>query len=53
MVRGLNAIGYDGPLAVDWHDPGMDREYGAADACRFVKTIDIDPPARGPKALRG
>jgi hypothetical protein len=25
----------------------MDREYGAADAARFVKSIDFDPPARG------
>jgi hypothetical protein len=30
----------------------MNREYGAADACRFVRAIDIDPPARGPKAFR-
>jgi sugar phosphate isomerase/epimerase len=53
FVRGLNEIGYDGPLAVDWHDPGMDRETGAADACRFVKAADIEPPMRGPKAFRG
>ncbi|QDU20383.1 sugar phosphate isomerase/epimerase family protein [Urbifossiella limnaea] len=46
LVRVLNEIGYDGPLAVDWHDPGMDREYGAADACRFVKAIDVPAPAR-------
>ena len=32
----LNAIGYDGLLSVDWHDPGMDREqFAAADALRF------------------
>jgi sugar phosphate isomerase/epimerase len=53
IIRTLNAIGYDGPLSVDWHDPGMDREYGAADALRFVKGIDFDPPAHGPKAFRG
>ena len=47
IIRGLNEIGYDGPLSVDWHDPGMDREYGAADACRFVKALDFDPPRRG------
>jgi sugar phosphate isomerase/epimerase len=46
LVRVLNEIGYDGPLAVDWHDPGMDREYGAADACRFVKAIDLPAPVR-------
>ncbi len=49
IIRTLNAIGYDGALSVDWHDPGMDREYGAVDACRFVKAIDLEPPQRGRK----
>ena len=49
IIRTLNAIGYEGALSVDWHDPGMDREYGAIDACRFVKAIDFDPPQRGRK----
>ena len=31
-------IGYEGPLSVEWEDPGMDREYGAAEAARFTKT---------------
>jgi sugar phosphate isomerase/epimerase len=53
VIRGLNEIGYDGPLSVDWHDAGMDREAGAAEACRFVKGIDFDPPARGLQAFRG
>ncbi len=52
ILRVLNEIGYDGPLSVDWHDPGMDREFGAADACRFVKAIDIDPPERGARPSR-
>jgi sugar phosphate isomerase/epimerase len=46
IIRCLNEIGYDGPLAVDWHDPGMDREHGAADACRFVKSLDFDAPGK-------
>ncbi len=37
IARVLNAIGYAGPLSVEWEDPGMDREYGAAEAARFVK----------------
>lgn len=37
IARALNAIGYDGPLSVEWEDPGMDREFGAAEAARFVK----------------
>ena len=44
IVRALNDVGYDGPLSVDWHDAGMDREYGAAEACRFVRGLDFDPP---------
>ena len=33
----MNQIGYEGPLSVEWEDCGMDREYGAAEAARFVK----------------
>ncbi len=38
IARALNTIGYEGPLSVEWEDPGMDREYGAAEAAKFVKT---------------
>lgn len=38
IARSLNSIGYQGPLSVEWEDPGMEREYGAAEACAFVKT---------------
>lgn len=37
IARALNEIGYEGPLSVEWEDPGMDREYGAAEAAKFVK----------------
>jgi sugar phosphate isomerase/epimerase len=48
LIRALNEVGYDGPLAVDWTDPGMDRAFGAEDACRFVKRLDFEPgPRRG------
>lgn len=43
VVRALNRIGYRGPLAVDWHDPDMDRDFGAEDACRFVRQLDFEP----------
>jgi len=46
IIRGLNAIGYEGPLAVEWSDPGMNRDAGAGDALQFVKRLDFDPPAR-------
>jgi sugar phosphate isomerase/epimerase len=46
VIRALNDIGYDGPLAVEWKDPGMSRDFGAEDACKFVKRLDFDPPPR-------
>jgi len=46
VMRALNEIGYDGPLAVEWKDAGMDRDYGAEDACKFVKRLDFEPARR-------
>jgi sugar phosphate isomerase/epimerase len=46
IIRALNDIGYDGPLAVEWKDPGMSRDFGAEDACKFVKRLDFDPSPR-------
>jgi sugar phosphate isomerase/epimerase len=43
MIRALNRIGYVGPLSVEWEDPGMDREAGAAESCTYVKNIDLQP----------
>jgi sugar phosphate isomerase/epimerase len=43
IIRALNDIGYDGPLSVEWEDGGMDREFGAAESCAFVKKIDFPP----------
>jgi sugar phosphate isomerase/epimerase len=43
VIRGLNEIGYDGPLSVDWKDSGMQRDFGAEDACKFVKRLDFEP----------
>jgi sugar phosphate isomerase/epimerase len=43
IIRALNDIGYDGPLSVEFSDAGMDRDYGAEDACKFVKRLDFDP----------
>ena len=41
VVRALNRVGYEGPLSVEWEDPGMDREHGAAEACAFVRSLDF------------
>ena len=54
IIRALNAANYAGALAVEWSDPGMDRLAGAAEACRFVKMLDYEPPpsAGGAPAFR-
>lgn len=44
IIRVLNRIGYSGPLSVEWEDPGMDREYGAADALEFLKGLNYPAP---------
>ena len=43
IIRELNLINYQGPLSVEWEDCGMDRKYGAADACAFVRKVDFRP----------
>jgi len=43
IMRALNEIGYNGPLSVEWEDPGMDRDHGAAEAADFVREMDFDP----------
>ncbi len=45
IIRALNAIGYQGPLSVEWEDSGMDREHGAREACEFVRKVDFKPSA--------
>ena len=45
IISALNEIGYEGPLSVEWEDPRMDRDYGAAEASAFVRKIDF-PPSR-------
>lgn len=41
IIRALNRINYKGPLSVEWEDSGMDREFGAIEACEFVRKIDF------------
>jgi sugar phosphate isomerase/epimerase len=41
IIRALNRIGYKGPLSVEWEDSGMDREFGAKEACAFVRKVDF------------
>lgn len=41
IIRALNRISYKGPLSVEWEDSGMEREFGAKEACEFVRKIDF------------
>ena len=43
IIRALNAVGYNGPLSVEWEDCGMNREHGAREACQFCKNVDFEP----------
>jgi sugar phosphate isomerase/epimerase len=43
ILRALNRMGYQGPLSVEWEDAGMEREWGATDAARFVRERDFAP----------
>ena len=43
IVRGLNRVDYSGPLSVEWEDIGMDREFGAREACVRVKAMEFTP----------
>lgn len=46
IIRALNNIGYKGPLSVEWEDSGMDREFGAREACEFLREHDFVPSTR-------
>lgn len=43
IIRELNQIGYTGALSVEFSDRGMNRDFGAEEACKFVKRLDFEP----------
>ncbi len=45
LTRKLNQIGYTGPYSVEWEDAGMDREFGAKDACEYMKNFIYSVPS--------
>ena len=46
IFRTLTAIGYTGPISIEWEDAGMDRLPGAPQALALVKDLAaIAPPA--------
>jgi len=43
IIRALNRIGYNGPLSIEWEDSGMDRDWGAPEALKMVRSQDFTP----------
>lgn len=43
LFRALNRAGYQGWLAIEWEDPGMDREWGARESLELVRRMDFTP----------
>jgi sugar phosphate isomerase/epimerase len=41
IIRELNQLKYEGPLSIEWEDSGMDRVFGATEACAFTKKINF------------
>lgn len=46
IIRALNHIGYDGPLSIEWEDMGMDREFGAREACELTRRMNFTQSGR-------
>jgi sugar phosphate isomerase/epimerase len=53
LIRALGAIGYRGPLSIEWEDSAMDRENGAQEALRFIRGIDFEPSQLTPMGQLG
>jgi sugar phosphate isomerase/epimerase len=43
--RALRAIGYTGPISIEWEDAGMDRLHGAAEAATLARSLLWTVPA--------
>jgi sugar phosphate isomerase/epimerase len=43
IFRALNAVGYDGPLSIEWEDNNMHRDQGAPEALALVRKLDLIP----------
>ena len=43
IARALNRIGYQGPLSIEWEDSGMDRDWGAPEGLKMVRSQDFTP----------
>ena len=43
IFRALNAVGYEGPLSIEWEDNNMHRDQGAPEALALVRKLDLVP----------
>ena len=43
IIRVLNQGDYEGPLSIEWEDSGMERVFGATEACEFTKKLNFSP----------
>ncbi|HEX8851593.1 MAG TPA: sugar phosphate isomerase/epimerase family protein, partial [Gemmatimonadaceae bacterium] len=43
IIRALNRAGYEGPLSIEWEDIGMEREFGAREACERIRAANFTP----------
>lgn len=41
LIRALNRFGYQGPLSIEWEDSGMNRDWGAPEALKMIKSQDF------------
>ncbi|MEZ6140601.1 MAG: sugar phosphate isomerase/epimerase [Zavarzinella sp.] len=44
FIRALNDIQYSGAMSVEFHDRGMDREFGAREAFQFAHRLNFPAP---------
>jgi sugar phosphate isomerase/epimerase len=44
VFRMLNAIGYHGPISIEWEDAGMDRLLGGPEALEFIRKFNFERP---------
>jgi sugar phosphate isomerase/epimerase len=41
IMVALSDIGYKGPLSIEWEDTRMDRLFGGAESCAYVRSLDF------------
>lgn len=42
ICRVLNQYNYTGPVSIEWEDSGMDRVYGASEACEYIRKYNFE-----------